>query len=137
MTQEKDFRNIQLGVDSMLNTKTVMRRRRRTASDKNKELFVALINSLEEIKVRQVLTYTELGLDFSTYDENFFSTIDILLHMKFGSKLADVIAFYLYDRLNQDGTINPLIVNGKHDMIFTNPYDLWEFMKKVNPKLDE
>lgn len=137
MTQEKDFRNIQLGVDSMLNTKTVMRRRRRTASDKNKELFVALINSLEEIKVRQVLTYTELGLDFSTYDENFFSAIDILLHMKFGSKLADVIAFYLYDRLNQDGTINPLIVNGKHDMIFTNPYDLWEFMKKVNPKLDE
>jgi len=137
MTEEKDFKNIQMGVDSMLNTKTVIRRRRRTASDKNKELFVALINSLEEIRVRQALTYAELGLDFSTYDEKFFATIDILLHMKFGSKSADVIAFYLYDRLNNDGTINPLIVNGKHDVILNNPYELWNFLCQVNPKLDE
>lgn len=137
MTQEKDFRNIQMGVDTMLNTKTTIRRRRRTASDKNKELFVALINSLDEIRVRQALTYAELGLDFSTYDEKFFNAIDILLHMKFGPKSADVIAFYLYDRLNHDGSVNPLIVNSKHEVVLNNPYDLWEFLKKVDPKLDE
>ena len=137
MTQEKDFRNIQMGVDTMLNTKTTIRRRRRTASDKNKELFVALINSLDEIRVRQALTYAELGLDFSTYDEKFFNAIDILLHMKFGPKSADVIAFYLYDRLNHDGSVNPLIVNSKHEVLLNNPYDLWEFLKKVDPKLDE
>ena len=137
MTQEKDFRNIQMGVDTMLNTKTTIRRRRRTASDKNKELFVALINSLDEIRVRQALTYADLGLDFSTYDEKFFNAIDILLHMKFGPKSADVIAFYLYDRLNHDGTVNPLIVNGQHEVKLNDPYDLWDFLKKVNPKLDE
>lgn len=137
MTQEKDFRNIQMGVDTMLNTKTTIRRRRRTASDKNKELFVALINSLDEIRVRQALTYAELGLDFSTYDEKFFNAIDILLHMRFGPKSADVIAFYLYDRLNHDGSVNPLIVNSKHEVVLNNPYDLWEFLKKVDPKLDE
>lgn len=137
MTEQTDFKNIQMGVEAMLNTKTTVRRRRRTTSDKNKELFVALINSLEEIRVRQALTYAELGLDFSTYDEKFFTTIDILLHMKFGSKMADVIAFYLYDRLNNDGTINPLIVNGKHDVILNNAYELWNFLCQVNPKLDE
>ena len=137
MTQEKDFRNIQMGVDTMLNTKTTIRRRRRTASDKNKELFFALINSLDEIRVRQALTYAELGLDFSTYDEKFFNAIDILLHMKFGPKSADVIAFYLYDRLNHDGSVNPLIVNSKYEVVLNNPYDLWEFLKKVDPKLDE
>jgi hypothetical protein len=137
MTQEKDFRNIQMGVDTMLNTKTTIRRRRRTASDKNKELFVALINSLDEIRVRQALTYAELGLDFSTYDEKFFNAIDILLHMRFGPKSADVIAFYLYDRLNGDGSVNPLIVNGQHEVKMNDPYDLWEFLKQVNPKLDE
>lgn len=137
MTEETDFKNIQMGVEAMLNTKTTVRRRRRTTSDKNKELFVALINSLEEIRVRQALTYAELGLDLSTYDEKFFTTIDILLHMKFGSKSADVIAFYLYDRLNHDGSINPLIVNGKHDVILNNAYELWNFLIQVNPKLDE
>lgn len=137
MTEQMDFRNIQVGVESMLNTKTTIRRRKRTASDKNKELFVALINSLEEIRVRQALTYAELGLDFSTYDEKFFTSIDILLHMKFGPKCADIISFYLYDRLNNDGTVNPLIVNGKHEIVMSNPYDLWKFLIQINPKLDE
>lgn len=137
MTAEKDFRGIQMGVDSILNAKTIIRRRRRSASDKKKELFVALINSLEEIRVRQALMYAELGLDFSTYDEKFFTAIDILLHMSFGGKGADVLAFYLYDRVNGDGSINPLIVNGQQEVILNNPYELWNFLCQVNPKLDE
>ena len=137
MTVERDFKGIQLGVDAILNTKTIVRRRRRSASDKKKELFAGLINTLEEIRVRQSLMYADLSLDFSTYDEKFFNAIDILLHMNFGGKGADVIAFYLYDRLNGDGTINPLIVNGQHEVKLTNPYDLWNFLCQVNPKLDE
>ena len=113
MTVEKDFKGIQLGVDAILNTKTIVRRRRRSASDKKKELFAGLIHGLEEIRVRQSLMYADLSLDFSTYDEKFFAAIDILLHMNFGGKGADVIAFYLYDRLNADGTVNPVIVTGK------------------------
>lgn len=137
MTTERDFKNIQLGVDSILNTKTVVRRKRRSASDKKMELFVALVNSLEEIRVRQALTYADLGLDFSTYDEKFFNAIDILLHMCFGGKGADVIAFYLYDRVNNDGTVNALVVNGKHEVKLNNAYELWNFLCQVNPKLNE
>jgi hypothetical protein len=134
---EKDFKGIQTGVETILNAKTVVRRKRRTESDKKKELFNALINVLEEIRVRQALMYADLSLDFSTYDEKYLSAIDILLHMRFGPKSADIIAFYLYDRLNQDGTVNPLIVNGQHEVTLNNPYDLWDFLCKVNPKLDE
>jgi hypothetical protein len=137
MTVERDFKGIQLGVDAILNTKTIVRRRRRSASDKKKELFVGLIHTLEEIRIRQSLMYADLSLDFSTYDEKFFAAIDILLHMNFGGKGADVIAFYLYDRLNGDGTVNPLIVNGKTEVKLMNPYDLWNFLCQVNPKLNE
>jgi hypothetical protein len=137
MTVERDFKGIQMGVDAMLNTKTVVRRRKRTASDKKKELFVAMINSLEEIRIRQALTYADLSLDFSTYDEKFFNAIDILITMSFGSKAADVIGFYLYDRLNNDGSINPLIINGKHEIVLKNPYELWNLLCQINKKLNE
>jgi hypothetical protein len=137
MTVERDFKGIQMGVDAILNTKTIIRRRRRSASDKKKELFVALINALEEVRVRQALMYTDLSLDFSTYDEKFFTAIDILMHMGFGSKCTDVIGFYLYDRLNGDGSINPLVVNGKHNVVLNNAYELWNFLCQVNPKLNE
>jgi hypothetical protein len=137
MTVERDFKGIQMGVDAILNTKTIIRRRRRSASDKKKELFVALINALEEVRVRQALMYADLSLDFSTYDEKFFTAIDILMHMGFGSKCTDVIGFYLYDRLNGDGSINPLVVNGKHNVVLNNAYELWNFLCQVNPKLNE
>ena len=75
MTVERDFKGIQLGVEAILNTKTIVRRRRRSASDKKKELFAGLIHSLEEIRVRQSLMYADLSLDFSTYDEKFFAAI--------------------------------------------------------------
>ena len=70
---EKDFKQIQVGVDYILNTKTIVRRKKKTTSEKKKELFYSLINSLEEIMIRQNIMYADLSLDFSSYDEKWFS----------------------------------------------------------------
>lgn len=134
---EKDFKQIQVGVDYILNTKTIVRRKKKTTSEKKKELFYSLINSLEEIMIRQNIMYADLSLDFSSYDEKFFTAIDIMLNMNFGSKGTDVIGFYLYDRLNDDGSINPLIINEKHEVILKDPYDLWNLLCQITPKINE
>jgi hypothetical protein len=49
----------------------------------------------------------------------------------------DLIGFYLYDRINIDGTINPLIINDSEELIITNPYELWNLLCQINPKLSE
>lgn len=134
---EKDFKQIQLGVDQILNTKTILRRKKRTISEKKRELFANLIMTLEDIRVRQTLVYAELGLDFSTYDEKFYSAIDMLINMSFGGKCADVVGFYIYDRVNPDGSINPLTINDKENIVLESPYDLWNLLCKINPKLNE
>ena len=134
---EKDFRQIQLGVESIIGTKAVVRRKRRSASDKKRETFFNVINALEEMIVRQNILYADIDVDFSSYDEKFFTIIDSLIYMNFGKQCAEVIAFYLYDRLNPDGTMNPLIVNEKEELMLNNPYELWNLLCQVNPKLDE
>jgi hypothetical protein len=134
---QNDFKQIQLGVDGILNTKTIVRRKKKTTSEKKRELFNNLIMSLEEMQVRQTIMYIDLGLDFSTYNEGFYSAIDMLLNMNFGEKGTDVIGFYLYDRLNPDGTENALLINGKEEVILKNPYELWNFLCKMDPTLDE
>ena len=60
---EKDFKQIQLGVDSIIGTKTIIRRKRKNTSDKNRELFFNLINSIDELNVRQNIMYADLSLD--------------------------------------------------------------------------
>lgn len=135
---EKDYKQIQLGVDSIIKTKTIVRRRKRSTSDKKRETFFNLINGIEELIVRQNIMYSDLSLDFSNYDEKFFTVLDTLLYMHFGSQCTDVVAFYLYDRINTlDGSVNPIIINDKEEVFLNNPYDLWNLLCHINPKLDE
>lgn len=134
---EKDFKQIQLGVDSIIGTKTIIRRRKKNNSEKNRELFFNVINSIEELNVRQNLMYGDLNLDFADYDEKFFEVIDTLIYMNFGKQCTEVIGFYLYERMNADGTLNPIMVDDNQELFLENPYDLWNLLCKINPKIDE
>jgi hypothetical protein len=134
---EKEYKQVQLGVDSILGTKTLIRRKRKSVLDKKRELFFNVIVMMEELFVRQNLVYADLNLDFSNYDEKFFTIIDMLLYMNFGKQCMELIAFYLYDRVNADGTINALLINDDEELFLNNPTDLWNLMCKVNPKIDE
>ena len=134
---EKEYKQVQLGVDSILGTKTLIRRKMKSVLDKKRELFFNVIVMMEELFVRQNLVYADLNLDFSNYDEKFFTIIDMLLYMNFGKQCMELIAFYLYDRVNADGTINALLINDDEELFLNNPTDLWNLMCKVNPKIDE
>ena len=134
---EKEYKQVQFGIDYILGTKTLIRRKKKSASDKKRELFFNTITSLEELIVRQNLVYADLDLDFSNYDEKFFNVIDMLIFTNFGKQGMELIGFYLYDRLNGDGTQNPVIVNDTEEVFLNNPYDLWNLICKINPKIDE
>jgi hypothetical protein len=133
---ENEYKQIQLGVDEILSTNTVVRRKKRSTSDKKRETFFQLINSIEELNIRQHIMYADLQLDFSNYDEKFFTIIDTLLYLNFGKQCTEVITFYLYDRINPDGTQNALIVNDSQELFLNSPYDLWNLLCQINPKLD-
>ena len=134
---ENEYKSIQLAVDNILNTNTTVRRKRKTSSDKKREAFVQLINNIEELTIRQHIMYADLKLDFSNYDEKYFDVIDTLLHMNFGKQCTDVITFYLYDRFNSDGTQNFITINDSEELVLESPYDLWNLLCKVNPKIYE
>jgi hypothetical protein len=66
---DSEYKQIQLGIDSILNTKTFIRRKKKTQSDKKRELFHQVINGIDELNNRQTIMYADLDLDFSNYDE--------------------------------------------------------------------
>jgi hypothetical protein len=134
---DKDFKQIQLGVDSMLGTKTLIRRKKKSNSDKKRELFFSLINNVDELTVRQNILYADLNLDFANYDEKFFTVIDALLYMHFGKQCMEVISFYLYERMNSDGTLNAIMTDDDKEIFLNSPYDLWNLLCQINPKLND
>jgi hypothetical protein len=133
----EDFKEIQTAVDGILNVKSYVRRKKRTALDKKKEMFVQMMNSMEEITVRQALMYADMDMDMFKYDEKFLSIIDLMYYLHFGEACSDIIAFYLYDRRNPDGTLNALVDESGQEIILETPYDLWSLMVNLNPKIQD
>jgi hypothetical protein len=134
---EEPYKAIQLAVDSLLGTKTTVRRKKRTLSDRKKEMFVSIITLMEETIVRSNLAYQELQLDLFKFEDKYVQIIDMLMFMNFGEDAIDAISFYLYDRLNDDGSINPIHDPAGQEIILENPYQLWDLVVFVNPKVNE
>lgn len=133
----EDFKEVQIAVDGILNVKSYVRRKKRTELDKKKEMFVQMMNSMEEITIRQALMFADMDVDMFKYDEKFLSIIDLMHYLHYGESCAELIAFYLYDRRNADGSINPLVDQNGQEILLQNPYELWNLMVSINPKIQE
>jgi len=131
----EDFKEIKLAVDDILKTSSVVRRKKKNESDNKRELFCHVMNSIEQLNIRGSLAFADLQLDMEKYDERFFEVIDALIYINFGRECSELISFYLWNRINADGTINPVLDQDGNEIIIEDPYQLYDICQKVNPKL--
>jgi hypothetical protein len=134
---ERELTEIQQAINDILNVKSYVRRKKKSQSEKRRELFISIINSVEQIVVRQNMMYLDLQLDFAKYDEPFLDTIDALIILYFGKEGADLISWYLWERLNPDGTANPVLDEDGNEVYISTPAELWTVLVAINPKYDE
>ena len=130
---EQSLNEIQIAINQVLGVKSLIRRKKKTQEAKKKELFVSIINSIEAIINRQNLMYAELNLDLANYDEAFLDTIDALIILHFGKEGAELIAYYLWDRLAPDGSIEPLLDEQNNAVYLETATDLWNLLIRINP----
>lgn len=76
----------------------------------------------------------DYAIDLAAYDEPFFQIIDSLIFMQFGKDAGELIMFYLYERTNPDGTINPLYDSNDQIIPLERIEDLWELVKQFIKK---
>jgi hypothetical protein len=85
--------------------------------------------------IRTNIAFVEIGVDYSNYDDMFLTVIDALIYMQFGNEAAELISFYLFDRINPDGTINPIIDQDDVEIEIKDATHLWEIISRFDPKL--
>lgn len=134
---EHNFSEIQAAVNEILNVKSLIRKKKKTQVEKKKELFVMIINSVEQIINRQNLMYAEINLDLTNYDESFMEVIDALFLLHFNKDGAELINYYLWERLTPDGDINPLIDSDGNEVRLETAEDLWNLLTLVSSDVEE
>lgn len=132
---KNEFEQVQNAIDKLLNVTTVIKRKKKNEIEKKRELFVQIMNSLEELIIRSNIIYGDLAVDFSSYDEKFLSIIDSLLYMHFGQNSFELISWYIYERVNQDGTQNHLLDENNNQIFISNPYELYDLICRINPNV--
>jgi hypothetical protein len=134
---EQSLNEIQIAINQVLGVKSLVRRKKKTQETKKRELFISIINSIEAIINRQNLMYAELNLDLANYDEAFLDTIDALIVLHFGKEGAELIAYYLWDRVAPDGSISPLLDSDNKEVYLETALDLWNLLIAINPAYGE
>ena len=128
---EKHAQGVKTTLETMIGTDLSLKRKKKSEHDFNRELFEKIIIALEKNNVRTAIIGTEFDLDLSKYDESFYEIIDNLMVMQFGKQAAEVIFFYVYERLNPDGSINELRDANDNPVILSTPTDLWDLVNLI------
>jgi hypothetical protein len=128
---EQHAQGVRQTLETMIGTDLSLKRKKKSEYDLNKELFEKIIIALERTNIRTALVGTEFEIDLSKYDETFYEVIDNLMIMQFGKQASEVIFFYVYERMNPDGSINELRDTNDTPIVLNNPTDLWDLINVI------
>ena len=99
----------------------------------DKKLFTEIIQSLKKIEDRRDFMSSEIGMDMTAYEDQFFHVIENLMKMCFNQEQLSLIQMYLYTLTPDkewDGTI-AISKNKKEEIVaFQTPDQVWDVIKK-------
>jgi hypothetical protein len=128
---QNSYDDIKKAVDQLLKINSTVRRKKKAYIDKQKDLFIGILMAIQATQTRTILTQTELKLDFSTYDEMYLQIIDSLVLLHFGKEGYELVSWYLYEKINPDGTFNE-IQNDEGEIVPSDtPEDIWNILVNI------
>jgi hypothetical protein len=131
MENQDPLKKLQDQMKHLIGSDSTVKRRKKNKVDTQRELFLTNIPLLEHILTRGVMLESDYGFNTNLYDEPFYQIIDSLIYMHFDEDAADLIMFYLYERVNPDGTFNSVTdVNGD-EVPLENAEDLWILVQQI------
>ena len=103
----------------------------------NKKLFTGVIKQLKKIEDRRDFLAEEIGMDMTTYEDQFFNVIEDLMKMSFNKTQLGLIQMYLYTLSPDktwDGTIVVEVGESKEEKVvnFKTPADVWKVVTEFS-----
>ena len=129
MKNEGHANGIKKSIENIIGGNTNIKNKRPSEESIQKDKFEKIILAMETIEVKTALLNSEFRIDLTEYNEIFYIAIDNLMELCFNKKITDIISFYLYERINPDGSINPIQDSKGNEIILENPSDLWYLIK--------
>jgi len=101
-----------------------------------KEIFVDIVALLDDCFSRSA-SLEQHNLNITSYEEPFYVIIENLMYMKYGEWKTDIILWWVYDRYNEEGEVQPIKLNDhiedkQEEVLIETSEQLWEFLKRID-----
>ena len=125
MSQRKEIKQ---AIEQILGAGIIMRDDSTDPSDELKKDFIRIINLYQRVWERQNDLIDKQGIDFTSYDEDYFKLIEGLINFCFDEGASDAILFYIYSKRDDEDEILPFVDKSGKEHNFKTIDDLWEFL---------
>jgi hypothetical protein len=124
-------KGIKKSIEEIIGSNTILKNKKPSQENIQREIFEKIILSLETAEVKNIILASEFAINLSNYNEHYYTAIDGLLALHFGNEIYELIMFYLYDRMNPDGSFNELEDSEGNVITLMSPNDLWDLITKI------
>lgn len=108
---------------------------------KEKELFTAIVDSFRSSFNKSTQLFIDYNIDIFKYEENYYRIIEDLLLINFGVWKTELILWYVYEGIDENGKPNILEVElpdgSSHSVKFPTANGLWNFIVKMDKQLNK
>ena len=129
-----DPKDLREGFNKMLNAETVIRRKTKFQKNVKKTQFISIINKYSEALDKSIMMQSYFMIDLSNYEETFYNVFDEMIMLAWGPDVYSLIAFFFYERLNDDGTENFIVGEDGSEIFIKTANDLYEIINKLYPE---
>jgi hypothetical protein len=111
----------------------------RTKDPTEKDLFIEIVGLLDECWTRSNVIEGQFGLGITSYEEPLYIVAENLIYMHYGEWQGDIILWWLFERLDEDGSLLPINLNDhdkkiEEEVFIETAEELWSFIKKIEKK---
>lgn len=129
--------NLEEEFSKLFNSPVKIKVKKQSIELKKKNVFISLITSYEKTLEKSDKLQSEFDIDLFSYEEPYFEVIDKLLLLLCNIDLYDIISYYLYERYDLEGNINPIIevdkIGNETEIYLKTPEDLYNYLIQINP----
>jgi hypothetical protein len=129
--------NLEAGFNKLFNSPIIIRKKKRDQALKKKALFISLVTQYEISLNKSVKLQTEFAIDLFDYEGSYYEVIDKLMLLMWGGDIYEIVTYYLYERLNLDGSLNSIIETNEEgvetEVYLKTAEELYNYLLKINP----
>jgi hypothetical protein len=106
----------------------------------DKQIFFDLVTTFDMLHQRSLKIEKEHGLKLEKYNGLFFLLIENLFYIHYDEWEAELIMWYVYDRVDEDGKLYPMLVineatNEEEEHIIKDVKGLYSLVQKLSKKI--